>query len=764
VDEGPAAPEVRGVEEKADGAEEKAAEEDVESVEEASAAVAIPDPEVIVAAAAMAATAAAVTSEVPAETPTTPSPAEEKKKKEQEQEGGVGGTSSSPPVGSTSAVDKARALRAAAEKARLEAERMDAELTLEKITKLEKELGSRKAREDADRARDIRNQLEQLNQKLSGEAAAPVLGKEEMADSGMASTVSPLYSRDAVTGETKLNIGGGGSEEKKGLIDVPETEPLTDDEIERRVELFKKSPDFLKVLVATTAGFENVGSGSDVNATALVLKLHEDDVVFRRNQAEVEAENFDLVELTEALRKSGGEVNAIGLGEDEDEEKPTFTKDQIEAKVKELEAVPKFVKNLFPDEVGKNDTALAIKMLTDDWENEKMANSLWGGGKDKQKKKTEDSNKEGESTLFGSGGSFGGAFGDDGASETDRMIQSLFPKQVIEREDETSMPTEATMKIVMEDVLTKLKLFSPSGQAEKVLGGYIVRGTNSYDDGAALIDALDAQTAKSPRAKGRVLVHYISDPTPVSEEQLMMGDRDPVLYVTSPDLGREGNSLVLVGVSSTAVASAWYTALYPFLINPDVLKRAEEQLDLANAGMEYNLDWLTGEAIPLYAAFVAAVAAHEVAHRVVAGVYGLNITVPTLIPSLVTGVTGQITAFKTPPKDRQQMLDFAIAGPVSGLAVSAALLFAGCGLTASADAATYANFPALPVEILRQSSLGAGIIEGVLGNGLLSVPVSAAATSAVADITISLHPFAIAGFFGLLVNGCALLPFGSKYQ
>ena len=142
----------------------------------------------------------------------------------------------------------------------------------------------------------------------------------------------------------------------------------------------------------------------------------------------------------------------------------------------------------------------------------------------------------------------------------------------------------------------------------------------------------------------------------------------------------------------------------------------------------------------------------------------MNITIPTFVPSLITGMTSTVTTFKSPPKNREAMFDFAVAGPLAGIAASILALYLGCEFTLFTTAEAYAQFPALPLEILRQSTLGGGIVEFILGAGALSVPGGAEGTSAIATINIPLHPVAIAGYMGLIVNSLALLPIGSKYK
>ena len=121
-----------------------------------------------------------------------------------------------------------------------------------------------------------------------------------------------------------------------------------------------------------------------------------------------------------------------------------------------------------------------------------------------------------------------------------------------------------------------------------------------------------------------------------------------------------------------------------------------------------------------------------------------------------------MTTFKNPPKNKESMFDFAIAGPLVGMIASIVAITLGSQLTVIASDPSV--LPALPLEILRQSTLGGGIIDGILGNGALNVPEGALGTDAVAAMTISLHPVAVAGFISLIVNALAMLPVGSKYD
>ena len=132
----------------------------------------------------------------------------------------------------------------------------------------------------------------------------------------------------------------------------------------------------------------------------------------------------------------------------------------------------------------------------------------------------------------------------------------------------------------------------------------------------------------------------------------------------------------------------------------------------------------------------------------------INIGLPTLVPSIQFGLSGSITPITSSPKNIKALFDFAIAGPIFGLIASTILLYNGLEITAFMDTESQKQLPGISVEMLRISSLGGGVIEYLLGDGLLNSPNPA-------DDLIKLHPFAIAGFAGLITNALSLLPIGN---
>jgi membrane-associated protease RseP (regulator of RpoE activity) len=313
--------------------------------------------------------------------------------------------------------------------------------------------------------------------------------------------------------------------------------------------------------------------------------------------------------------------------------------------------------------------------------------------------------------------------------------------------------------------------YSSSSQPIKVAGGYVISGTHKYKNGDDLIDAIDRELAKSSLVDKLTVLYAPGTSKPFNTSAVMSEsldsleqltlleeidvDPEPILYIMGPNLVRESNRVGLTITSILGVASSWYLSIYPFLLNDGISKRVDQELELLEANLQPDLTWLTDLSFPLFVTFVALQLVHEAAHRLVAASNGVKLTVPTFVPSMITGITSAVTTFKTLPKNKNAMFDISAAGPLAGIAASAATLALGCQLTLISDPPT---LPCLPLDILRQSTLGGAIIDYIL-QGSLYVPEGASTTG----ILISLHPVAIAGYISLVVNALGLLPIGSEF-
>jgi hypothetical protein len=220
---------------------------------------------------------------------------------------------------------------------------------------------------------------------------------------------------------------------------------------------------------------------------------------------------------------------------------------------------------------------------------------------------------------------FGDLINQFNTSALDQSIASLYPKCT--RKDESTEPTEAQVQQLMTDILPKAK-FSTTAKPEKVSGGYIIRGTNRYENGDELIEAIDAQLAKSSLGD-KMTILFTKDFTVFGEPEVFddgvnLSELDPILYILGPDIVRESRRAWLSVTTGLGLSTCWYLSLYPFLLNPTLSTRVEEELALVDAGMTPDLSWLTDLSLPLFVTFLGIQLAHEAGHRLVAAAYGVS--------------------------------------------------------------------------------------------------------------------------------------------
>lgn len=144
--------------------------------------------------------------------------------------------------------------------------------------------------------------------------------------------------------------------------------------------------------------------------------------------------------------------------------------------------------------------------------------------------------------------------------------------------------------------------------------------------------------------------------------------------------------------------------------------------------------------LPLLAILVA----HEMGHYLMCRRYGIDASPPYFVPfpSLV-GTMGAFIRIREPIRDKKQLFDMAVAGPIAGFAVAVPLLAWGVSRSvvnpspALGEGTIIFHYPIL-VELFQK-----------LFNG-----------ATYSSIDVIEHPVFIAAWFGLLVTALNLLPLG----
>ena len=657
------------------------------------------------------------------------------------------------PAAPPTPAEQAEILRSEAERIRLEAQRMDAELTLSKIKKIEEKIG----KEDAD---DLQKDIDVLLNKYKQlqEGGNQKKSHEEDTDaSGDADDSVSSISTSSDASVTTKTVSSNASMLWKDYI-----KPFDEKVFKEQSDRIESMPSMMLIALHQQYNLDII---TDDEGKTTVNKT---ECIFRSDQmarGDFSYSNLPPPVFQQAdISKTQRMVEKI-LEEAKDK-KPWFGQPKFGANMGNLFAegvddkdfaVRSFLEEKhFASLIEAKDTKtlaqlfleydyyIATPMLSDDEAADEIILQAFG-----------------EEPILKS-------FIDElNTTALDRAVDGLYPKcttKLGKPDEEKNTPTEAQISQLVADVLPKAG-FQSSSKPEKILGGYILRGilkTNVAKTGDEFISKLDGVMEKST-LKDKMTVLYTPDFSAWADDQesvlLVEGGLSPILYVTAPEICRDPRPFQLSIVTAIGIATTWYLSLYPFLLNSGIASRVDEELALADANMVPDLSWLTDLSIPLFCTFVGIQLLHELGHLVAAGAYGIKTSSPTFVPSIITGITSSVTAIKSPPKNKAAMFDFAVAGPLAGILGSLAAIYVGTQFTAAMDPAT---LPALPLEILRQSTLGGGIIEGILGNGVLNIPEGALGSQAVATMNLPLHPVAVAGYISLVVNALAVLPIGSK--
>jgi membrane-associated protease RseP (regulator of RpoE activity) len=147
--------------------------------------------------------------------------------------------------------------------------------------------------------------------------------------------------------------------------------------------------------------------------------------------------------------------------------------------------------------------------------------------------------------------------------------------------------------------------------------------------------------------------------------------------------------------------------------------------------------------LPFSATLMGILLVHEMGHFLMSRVHGVEATPPYFIPGppFLVGTFGAFIKMRT-PTNRKALFDVGAAGPWAGFIVAIPAVFYGLSLS----------------EVRALDGASGGL---VLGDSLIFTLLARLALGvSPSDVTILLHPIALAGWFGLFVTFLNLLPVG----
>lgn len=323
--------------------------------------------------------------------------------------------------------------------------------------------------------------------------------------------------------------------------------------------------------------------------------------------------------------------------------------------------------------------------------------------------------------------------------QRDGYFNKLLPR--VTRKEEREV-TPQQLEVLM-NALGKAT-FVPSRAPEMIPGGYAIRGRNTLRSGTELIEILDSKLPAQWTAQVSLLPEL-----EVDEDSAI--DADSVLLLLDNDFAPTTSRILLSFSTATALITTFLFAVGCFGANVNVAQHMQE---LTEAGDYSGVNWFNGELAQVLLPLGFIQVMHELGHLLVARRDKFKTEPPTLLPFWFLPYLGAKTDIKTSPQDLTSLFDFAFMGPFLGLFTSAIFLFTGLQSTLLADATASQYFPTIPVSLLQLSTLGGSIVDNFFGGtGIITLQDP--------SNTLNLHPFALAGFCGMMLNSLELLPLGS---
>lgn len=544
---------------------------------------------------------------------------------------------------------------------RLEAEKMDAQLTLEKVESMERKLNDKTWREKhPDQEQELRAKLQELNNKLQGKP--PSVRRSNVAKSSSESKNGETSPQVKITEPSRPRaesparkqenpIAGFASEDLELYLPVAREIEATmgNATMEEKLEAFRQTPQLQE-------HFSQKIQALLVQPMEDLQKLESAKRQYLQSTSSQEKEQLkrEIDQLEASMDKDS---SIFSFSTNIFKGVPKMSDEELQERVEALEALPEVMQCLYKkrnDTPIDSDIRLAILVEHYEPQLQLLDQVPMVAPLDEESRQEAICGYESLPTMVqehfcknvgvepssdaaivvkeleGGASEFNLGFGKvvvDAAKAVDlpeysdiefvdrsRYVEEFIPSFA---RMENTRPTEQEIETFCHEVLDK-STFILTSKPERVMGGYYLRGENKFeDDGDKLVEKLLEKLAKSS-LKDDVQFFYIPDPTPLTDEEIEIGIRvRPILAITSKNLN-EFYSLARPQtkflVSSLGIFSTFVFALGACGMNGDMMNRVQEGLDSGNV----DVSWFAGAFFATVVSMLGIQMTHEIGHRIVA--------------------------------------------------------------------------------------------------------------------------------------------------
>ena len=250
--------------------------------------------------------------------------------------------------------------------------------------------------------------------------------------------------------------------------------------------------------------------------------------------------------------------------------------------------------------------------------------------------------------------------------------------------------------------------------------------------------------------------------------------RHVILIVDNSKTPGESNPWINLLMFLLTVVSVLLTGAF---YNSETLLTGDMAKDIPVILAKFTTLSLIKEGWPFAVSMLGILVAHEFGHYLMGRHYGIRMTLPYFIPLPFSpfGTMGAVINMKETPKNRRQLLDIGLAGPLAGLIVTIPVLYIGLKLSALDTLPLINSGPAVETLSLEGNSIVYLFLKFLVFGKLLPAPVDFGQAGPVfywlryfftstpfpaGGTDVMLSAVAWAGWAGLLVTALNLIPVG----
>ena len=512
-----------------------------------------------------------------------------------------------------SSISDAERLRQQAKRVKLEAQKMEAELTLEKIKALEKTVKSLSSDDNTDDEKTLQKKQNDIKIKIQNLA--------KNLDPNLLSTL-PI---------------------SMAQIDEAENDNVTLEKVE--TNLYKSKNDAADAAATTT---------STPTTTKIETNLYKDKTFSKPKPVINESDLLAAVDYYNSLPKQMRKTLANAIDLDDELTNPSI-----------------IVLGLYEFMGTDSVSSTRLTRLYDNiLQQSSIQKDFKGGDKttmDEALSMLEENKNNGNGSIFGNS-----IQNTDDKVKLETMVESFLPRVT---RKEGMEPTLADVNMLKSCKILGKETFQMSAPPQSIPGGFILRGEmvpklrGDCDELIRRIDEMIESSNSMPNDwNEKFQVNIMTDPTPQLFEDEESFDGETVLVVHTRDLRPTTNQFILSGVSTFSLFLTFIFSIAVFSQNDVVMER----LTSANAVGDFELTWFNQLISPLLISLGLTQAFHEAGHLFIAKKDNFKITPPTILPLVALPYLSLKQSIKTSPKNFDSLFNFGAIGPAIGMVVSTA--------------------------------------------------------------------------------------------